>query len=233
MKKIISAVLLSVILFGFTLLPSDCSTIFFFKEGSSATSTHYDSKDKITGSTKTVYKKVNKFGSGATASAEQENYDKKGKLTVKNDFTIKCENGILYFDMKMYMPQQQAEAYKDMEVTVDGNNVEYPSNLKIGQSLKDATIKFTIKTKEGAVIPMSDMTIKVTDRKVEAKETVTTPAGTFECFKITESSEIKTIFSAKAKSVIWFNEEYGNIKSETYSDKGKYAGRSELTSFTK
>jgi len=233
MKKYLACFVLTFLLFGFTPLPSDCGTIFYFKEGSGSTLTHYDNKDKVTGSTKTTYNTVSKFAGGASASVTQENYDKKDKLTVKNDFMVKCENGVLYFDMKMFMPQQQAEAYKDMELEVNGTHVEYPSDLSVGKSLKDADIKFTIKDKAGNIMPMTSMNIRIMDRKVETKESITTPAGTFECYKITETTETKSIFTIRMKSTIWFNQEYGTIKTESYKENGKYMGRSEITSLIK
>ena len=79
--------------------------------------TSYNDDGKITGSTKTSYSKVVKAIGGATVTANQENYDKKGKLSNKSEFSIRCNKGILYFDMKMMMPQQQADAYKDFEMT--------------------------------------------------------------------------------------------------------------------
>ena len=91
--------------------------------------TSYNDDGKITGSTKTTYSKVTKAISGATVTANQENYDKKGKLSNKSEFSIRCNKGILYFDMKMMMPQQQAEAYKDFEMTVEGADKEIPSDF--------------------------------------------------------------------------------------------------------
>lgn len=104
----------------------------------------------------------------------------------------------------------------------------------MGASLKDAEIKITMKTKNGGnPMPMMNTTIKVTNRKVEAKESVTTSAGTFECYKISENVEFKSLFSIKVKSVSWFSFEAGNVKTESYKDNGKYMGKTELTEITK
>lgn len=233
MKKILSSIVATTLLCSFTYLSVDCSKIAFFKEGTSTTMTSYNDDGKVTSTTKTLYQKVTKTSAGASVMAHQENYDKKGKLSTTSDFNIKCENGTLVFDMKMMMPQQQAEAYKDMEMTMEGTNVEYPSQLVVGNSLKDADIKFSFKTKDGMVMPMSNFNIKVTNRKVEAKESVTTPAGTFECYKISELVETKTMFTIKAKSVVWFSEEVGNVKTESYKENGKFLGKTELTEIKK
>jgi hypothetical protein len=70
----------------------------------------------------------------------------------------------------------------------------------------------------------------ITNRKVEAKESVTVPAGTFDCFKISYNSEIKIGFVKKNyRYITWYAPEVGAVKSEFYSAKGKLEGYSEMT----
>lgn len=229
MKKIISLFIVLLALSSFTFLVNDCGGLIFFKDGTSTVMTSYSEDGKVIGSAKTIYTGVTKTPGGASVKAQQENFDKKGKSTAKSEFTITCDHGNLIFDMKMMMPQEQAESYKDMEMTMEGNNKELPSDFVVGSSLKDATIKFKFKTKDGMEMSMMNMSFKITNRKVEAKETITTPAGTFECYKLTEDIEMKTMFAMKMKSVSWFNVQSGTIKTETYKENGKYTGKSELT----
>lgn len=233
MKKLISTLISVLVLSSFTILPGDCNSLIFFKEGTSTTMTSYNEDGKPTGTTKTLYNKVTKLPSGTSVTANQENYDKKGKLSNKSEYTIKCDKGTLYFDMKMMMPQQQAESYKDFEMTVEGADKEIPSEFKVGSSLKDADIKFTFATKDGMEMPMMKMNIRVTNRKIEAKENITTPAGTFECYKMTEDVEMKTMFSVKMKTTTWFSLEAGTVKTESYKENGKFVGKSELTEIKK
>lgn len=234
MKKLIFLALCAFACFGFKMSSGDCSVIIFFKEGTSTTMTSYDDDDKLTGTTKTVYSKVTKTAGGAEVTANQENYNKKGKLNSKSEFTIKCNKGVLTFDMRSMLSAEQQDSYKDFEMTMEGADKEIPAELVVGNSLKDADIKMTVKTKQGGTpMPMMNTNIKVTNRKVEAKEKVTTPAGTFECYKISENVEFKTLFSIKMKSVSWFSYEAGNVKSETYKDNGKFVGKSELTELIK
>ena len=229
MKRI--AVLLSLILISFAFVPAPdaCDVMVFFKEGTSTTMTSYNPDGKITGSTKTVYNKVNKTGNSVSVSATTENYDKKGKLSTTSNFNIRCEAGTLYFDMKMLMPQQQADSYKDFQMSVEGLDLEFPSVLQVGTKLKDANVKFTFKTKDGMDMPMMTMNVNISNRKIEAIETITTPAGTFECFKISEDVEMKTIIGLKTKNINWFSLQAGTVKSESYKENGKFVGKSELT----
>ena len=233
MKKIALFVILAIIITSFSFLPADCSSLLFFKEGSQSTMTSYNSDGKLIGTTKPSYTKVTKTTNGATVSATQENYDKKGKLSTTSNYTIKCDKGTLYFDLKMMMPDQQAEAYKDFEMVVEGAEKEMPSDLVVGNNLKDAHVNFTFKTKEGNEMPMMKMSVKISNRKIEAKENITTPAGTYECYKITEDVEIKTMFTIKVKSINWFNPNVGTVKTESYKENGKYTGKTELTELKK
>ena len=78
-----------------------------------------------------------------------------------------------------------------------------------------------------------NMNVSITERKVEAKESITTAAGTFECYKISEHSEIKTLFAMKFKSISWFSFEAGTVKTESYKENGKYMGKTELAEIKK
>lgn len=214
---------------GFTLSENDCSGSFLFKEGSQSTMTHYNEDGKIQGSSKTLYQKLTKTPTGMTIFASTENFDKKGKSQNKSEYSITCDKGILYYDMKSLMPQQQAEAYKDFEMTVEGVNKEFPANLKPGSSLKDSKVKFTFKSKSGPPMPLMNMEVNISNRKVEAEERITTGAGTFNCLVISENVEVKTMFSVKMKSKIWYNAEAGTVKTMTYKENGKLSGYSELS----
>lgn len=233
MKKAIIFCSIAMISMSFIVSLSDCDTPIFFKEGVKTTMTSYNDDGKAIGTTKTIYKKVDKSGSAISVNATQENYDKKGKLSVSTDFTIKCLNGTLLFDMKLMLPQQQAESFKDFEMVVEGADKEIPSDLSAGSTLKDADIKFSFKTKDGTLMPMMNMSVKITNRKVEGKESITTAAGTFECYKITEDVEMKTIFKIKAKVASWFSKEVGTVKTESYKENGKLTGKTELTEIIK
>lgn len=233
MKTTLKALIILIVACSFTFLKNDCDTLVFFKEGAQLTMTSYNDDGKLTGTTKTIYSKVIKNADGATVTANQENYNKKGKLDSKNEFTIKCIKGTLFFDMKMMLTEDQSKNNKDFEMTVEGADKEIPTKFVVGSILKDANITITFKTKEGAEVPLSKINFKVTNRKVEAKESITTPAGTFECYKLTENVEMKTLFSFKVKSINWFSLEAGNVKTESYKENGKFISKTELTEIKK
>lgn len=188
----------------------------------------YDQKNKLTGINRQKIKDVTKTSNGVSALVEAEYYDKDEKETYKTEFTVKCENGIFYIDMKKFMSPESMAAYKDMEMSIESDDLEMPTSLKAGDMLKDGSITIVI-TNNG--MKFMTMTTTVTNRKVEAIETITTEAGTFECYKLTSDVASKTGFiNVKAKSVEWYSKNVGMVKTESLDSKGKSMGSTVLTS---
>lgn len=206
-----------------------CDILLFFREGASTTMSIYGADNKLSGTIKNTYQKIRKSGNVVSTTVESENFDKKGKSVNKGNYDIRCESGSLYFDLKMMLPQQQSEALKDMQMKVEGAELQIPSELTVGQSLPDAEMRFSFQTKNGNPIPMMDMEMKITNRKVEAKEKVESAAGSFDCYRISETINMKSIFSVSINSKSWFNPEVGTVKTESYRENGKFNGRTELS----
>jgi hypothetical protein len=66
------------------------------------------------------------------------------------------------------------------------------------------------------------LTLVVSDRKVEGKESVTTPAGTWECFKISGKNKITMKMGPvgipmNIESTEWFAPGFGVVKTESKS----------------
>jgi len=72
----------------------------------------------------------------------------------------------------------------------------------------------------------------VKNRQVGNRETLTTPAGKFDCIKIKQDVVTKTGFTVTIETVQWYAEGVGVVKSESYR-KDKLIGYSELTKLEK
>lgn len=111
-----------------------------------------------------------------------------------------------------------------METEIESDYIMLPSDLEVGQELPES--KTTLKMKiEGSGANMMSSVVVIKDRKVIGQETVTTPAGTFDCYKITYNTEVsmKTIGMNRTTSypgVHWFARNVGMVKSESYNQKG-------------
>ena len=114
--------------------------------------------------------------------------------------------------------------------------LEYPAKLSVGDALKDAEFKMDISAKGGV---SSNVVFKEENRKVAAKENVTSPAGTWEAYVISYDGSMKMkmagiglpAFTYTAKE--WFVPGMDIVKSETYAKNGKLVGSTLLTSYSK
>jgi len=201
-----------------------------FKKGLSYEMTNYDQKGKLLTSQMSKIAGIDAFDNGFTAVVETETFDKKGKSVTKGSFNMTCRDGSIFIDMSSMLDQQAMEGFSSMEVEISGNGLEVPNHLTAGQTLPDGSME--MKLSSGGV-KMMTIRMTVTNRKVEAEETITTPAGSFDCIKMSQESEMKMLIKRKFKSVAWYAKGVGLVRSENYDSKGKLEGYSELTKFEK
>lgn len=213
------------------LFAQECENYFPTETGATWTMTHYDGKNNVQSTQKsTVVSSENKDG-GILTTISTTSYDDKEKQSYQNTFTTLCKEGVFYMDMKTFMPPTEGNDPNQAQMQMEAANMEIPSNLTVGQTLPDAWIKMFIQV-EG-MPPMAGQTIMITNRTVEGFESITTPAGTFECVKISWDTEMKMMFAVKSKTIAWYSLGVGTVKSETYDKKGKLEGTSILTAFSK
>ena len=205
----------------------DCVPYYPVKEGIVREMASYDKKDKLTGTTIQTVKEIKTTGNITEWTIGTVSKDAKGKEVSAGDLSMSCENGIFKMDMQNFIDEETMKSFEGMEVTMDATELDYPAVLAPGQTLKDGHI--TIKaTSQG--IPVMTMVVKIYDRKVEAIEDVTTPAGTFSCYKMSSTIETKTMFTIVAKSTDWMAKNVGVVRSETFDKNGNLTGYMVLTS---
>lgn len=202
---------------------AQCNPFYNLKEGSEWELTSYDTKDKVTGRQVNTLKSIEETADGWNAVVYFKNYDKKDKLVYEKEIEMECANGVIKLDMERFIPEESLQAFKDMDMTIEVDNLEIPSDLDVGKDLDDGAIHI-----KSAIMNMS---IDVTDRKVESKEDITTPAGTFDAYKILYTVKTKMIMNAEAQGVDYIAENVGLVKSETYNKNGKLKGYTLLTSY--
>ena len=167
-----------------------------------------------------------KDGSSITATINSEFVDAKGKTITKSTNNVKCENGMMQMDMKTFIPPAQMEQMKSGEAKATDVYLEYPANMNVGDQLKDGQFNMDYESSGGL---KSSIEISITERKVEGKESITTPAGTWECYKISAKNRIVSKvagigFPIKMDVVEWFSPGFGIVKTESKT------GKTEITS---
>lgn len=210
----------------------NCSKYYPFEEGTSFQYTMYDKKGKPDGTSDYKVTSVLNSGSSTVAEMALNLKDKKGKEIVVSNYNITCTGTGVKIDFQSLMPSQMLEQYKEMDVEVDltGTDIELPNDLSVDQELAEANVTMNIK--------MAGMNMKtivnMMNRKVEKKESLTTPAGTFECYVIYSENETQIMGMKKMfPSRLWLAEGVGMVKQESYQKDGDLISRSELTKFEK
>ncbi len=214
------------VVYSLSVFTQDCKMYFPVKEGTEMEIKNYNDKDKLTGSTLQKISKIEEDGNNMTIIVDHESFDKKGEKLMAGEFEVRCVDGTFYMDMRNMLDEATLSAYEGMEIEVDANDMAYTQDMKAGASLPDANI--TVSASSNGM-KMFTMTVFVTNRKVSAKESITTPAGSFECLKISFDIETKMMVKVQAKAVQWIAEDIGVVKTETFNKKGKMQGYSVLT----
>lgn len=202
---------------------AQCNEYYILHEGLEWEFESYNAKGKPQGTQHQKVKQYESTSDGFTATVQFDIKDEKGKDATSGELEMICKDGVFYFDMRKFIPEEQLKAMGDMEIQVEAENLEYPSGISVGQSLKDGSVTMTATS---SVMPMK-IKVDIIERKVEAKETITTPAGTFETYKITSKSVMKNqmgiSMTFEYDNVEWLAKEVGVVKSESFR-KGKSNG---------
>lgn len=222
----------SLFLVSSTALSQNCSKYYPMEEGTSFQYTMTNKKGKTEGITDYSITNVENTGGVTTATMNMKFTDEKGKEILVSDYKLSCTGDVVKIDYNSLVPAQMMKQYTDMgvEMEISGTDIELPNNLSVGQGLDDANVAMSIK------MPGMNMNIKVDqlNRIVEKKESVNTPAGTYECYVITQDNVSETMgVKQTMQSKLWLAEGVGMVKQETYNKKGDLMSKSELTSFKK
>lgn len=212
-------------------LQAQCNSFFPMKENVKYQYDHFDKKEKLSLRTIQWFKDVQGSGNTMNATMVQEMIDvKKDDLIGSSESAWKCDDGTLHFEINnmSFAGQPQANmGGSGMTMDVTGDQMDIPNNFKVGETLKDLTYQIKMAVNG---MTMMNKSFDVKNRKVEAKESVTTPAGNYDCFKVsfTTTSE-GGIGSGTIKTLIWYAKGVGMVKSENYDKNNKLMSRQVLT----
>ena len=226
MRNIFYTLLLSLFFISAVNAQDACNPYYHLKQGRKWTVTNYNAKDKYQGKQYFEVLSLSESGGKLTAKVMLKSYDKKDDLQLEKEVEFQCEDGVVYMDMGQYVPDETLEAFKDMDVTMDIDQVSFPESLEVGQQLPEGGVKMTI----NGPMPMT-IDVRVKDRKVMAEESISSEAGTFDAFKINSITEIKMMGTREMKNVEWIAKNVGMVRSETYDKNGKLKYYSVLTDF--
>ena len=150
---------------------------------------------------------------------------------------FKCSQDSIYIDFSTELKKALLKMNPALSVNdlAESGFLSVPVKMVEGQALPDVSFSRESGLNDGVMLATS-----LTKRKIEGKEKITTPAGTFDCVKITgtrnssvtKQGVTKPSFETTIES-IWLTPKIGLVKQESYSTKGKLIAIEYLTLFKK
>ena len=205
-----------------------CNAFFDLNQGTQFERESYNAKGKSTGKSEFKVSSFSANSGGFKAKLNMTFYDSKDKLLNNSEIEVSCVEGVYEMDMTGIIPQETLKAFSSLETTMETASLAYPSDLSIGENLENGFIEINATSP----IPLA-MRIDMLNRKIEGKEKITTPAGTFDCYKISYDLQMKSIFSMSSSGVDYIAKGVGVVKTESYKPNGKIGSYSLLTSYSK
>lgn len=198
--------------------PQDCRQFYFFQDHKTIEMTVYNKKGEATG--KQVYQValLHQDGPDRQSSVHAEMFDNFGHLLSQSEGEFKCTGGMVMASMKLSIPQQTLDQFRNADVKAKDNYLEYPAKMKPGEHLKDG--QYTMVINNGG--KRQELTMTMNNRKVLGKESVTTPVGTWECYKISYKARLAYHSSGMDipfdfAGIEYFAPGFGIVKTESKS----------------
>ncbi len=229
MKKFLLSVGLLVFATG-SISAQNCSKYYPMNEGASFQYTSFNKKGKTEGIADYKVTDVSTNGGATQATMNIELKDEKGKEVYNTSYTFSCSDNKVTIDYESLLNEEMMKQMGDMEMEITGTDIEIPNDLNVGESLPDANVTMTMNM---AGMKMKTVVNQI-NRKVERKETITTAAGSFDCYVVYSESQMETMgMGGTYPSRLWLAEGAGMIKQETYNKKGDLISSTVLTKFSK
>ena len=207
----------------------DCDGYYPMKEGVTFELTTYSPKDKVESTVNHKIVESKDLGNARIANCEMTvSYPKDKKPPMDLKYETKCEDGKYYVNLET-MFSELTSTYKSqgMEMTVNDGISVVPNNIAVGDKLEDAIMTIQM----SSVAMKMQFTITIFDRVVMGKETLTTPAGTFDCLILSQkiTTKMGKMMTITSSSKEWLSKGVGNVRSENYNKGGKLEGYTLLT----
>ena len=181
-------------------------------KGAELTYTDYDAKGRETGTTVEVFKDVKIISDQDYDITMETTVNAGGQLTTLES-SMEVRNGSATISM--------GQGSIDLTAT-DPELMQIPNRLAVGYKLPLGEM----------IVDLGGFRVKstVTENEVIDREEITTPAGTFKCYVVKQTSEGRVMgIKSSTTTKTWYARGIGAVKTETYS-KGDLFSSSVLTS---
>ncbi|MDR1859616.1 MAG: hypothetical protein LBR06_01675 [Bacteroidales bacterium] len=201
--------------------PSESEYTFFgMKTGLVQVFAQKDKNGKVTSQSRNTITAITGSRNAFAVDYQSELLDAKGNPTNKDNpvilhYRVVVANGEMFLDMKgMFGAIDGLDG-----VSASGTAMKIPNSLQVGQTLPDANASVRI-----GFIKMS---VAMTEGKVLSQEDVTTAAGTFKCYKVSQATKAMGI---NGTTLTYYAKGVGAVKTDTLDKNGKLLSSTELIS---
>ncbi len=204
----------------------NCSRFYPFEEGVECEYFFYDALGNQAGAVVYAINSVTEVAGIQTANMSHSLQDNNGNRLQGSEYTLTCDGGTVAIDFNSFVrPGMLGSLGSDYDIT--GTNLVIPNDLTLGDALPDAGLN--INATVGGV--GMNFSISFNDRTVVAEETITTPAGTFDCYVIAFNMEMNMGYPYTISSKMWLAEGPGMVQQEDFDASGNLMNRIVLNSF--
>ncbi|WP_103864529.1 hypothetical protein [Aquimarina sp. I32.4] len=204
---------------------NNCSKFYASQEGKTLTIHQYDKREHLEIISQYKVTKVENTGEQSIITITMDLTDgRNNKHIISSSFKARCSNNTTRLDPESFIAPGILDQYSDMQYSITGDDISIPNTLEINQELPDASVHMSV----NAGIMNINMTTTMLNRKVIAKEQITTSAGTFDCYVITYTNQLTMGMTKTQHSKQWIAEGVGMVKEETRKANGRLVTKSEL-----
>jgi hypothetical protein len=214
MKK--TVLITACILITLKLAAQDCNNFYYMQKNKTIEFSAFDENGKFLRKSISKVSDLSTADGAVTAKVVTQAIDKNGKAGSQSTMFYKCNGGVLSVSMNFDDSKKpNSSASKN---SINFTYLAYPSGMKVGDHLKDATSQLT----ENLGTETITATSKITDRMVVAKETITTTAGSWSCLKITYKTTVtlggkySKMAPQTMESTEWYVPGFGIVKTELF-----------------
>jgi len=148
------------------------------------------------------------------------------------EFTIRCKEDTVYLDALLLLREQALKAFDGKEFEYTPQDLAYPHEMQPGLKLPEGRLEVQVKSSN---VDITNLQMYTVNRKVEGKQQLTTPAGTFDTYRITYQYIVKlNAMGVNLEDVYnveeFYSTENGIVKLQFTNKKGKKGKGIELIS---
>jgi hypothetical protein len=160
-----------------------------------------------------------------TALLKSGTYDDKNKLLNLQDLRYMCRQDTCFTDGTSELNQESLRSFRDRRFSYEPVPLAWPNSPTVGSTLPSGGVTVQVSS---TAVDIARVYTTVKNRKVTSgQEAITTPAGTFQCYKVESERESGTaarsdlVLRNAQRVVDYYSPEVGLVKTEYYDKKGK------------